>query len=138
MSSSNEPGGNPTRDIVPRFASMPRPCRNAAGETAVTSTPWAPPQKLADLRDRVGRLGVDDCARAHFPRQFELFIGYVDAVGGVQIRVADTACLNLDHDLAGTKTGTSSIFNGCLNSCTTAAFIVFAIASSLVARKLGL
>ena len=38
-----ESGGRPTSDMVPRLCNMPRPCANAGRDTAVTSTPCAPP-----------------------------------------------------------------------------------------------
>ncbi|MNL23406.1 hypothetical protein D3C87_1447940 [compost metagenome] len=37
------PGGRPFRATVAPREVMPRACSNALGDTAVTSTPWAPP-----------------------------------------------------------------------------------------------
>ena len=39
----NSPGGKPTKATVPRRRAMPMAWLKALVDTAVTSTPWAPP-----------------------------------------------------------------------------------------------
>jgi hypothetical protein len=55
------------------------------------------------------------------------------AVGGVQIRMADTACLNLDHDPAGTNLRNRNLIDRQrLPKLATTAFIIFAIGPPLI------
>ena len=43
IGSGKLPGGNPLSEMVPPRRTMPSACSKAIGDTAVTSTPWAPP-----------------------------------------------------------------------------------------------
>ena len=75
----NSPGGRPTRLMVPFRRTIFSACANAGGETAVTSTPCAPPPVCLDnLLRGIRRLGIDRHFGARRTSQRKLVLGDVE------------------------------------------------------------